>query len=54
MSDQDSRVVEEQEYPAQIPLYLPVPEPPRRDPDGSRKKEELDDEKEGGVIVIDI
>lgn len=44
-------VIKEDSTPAQVPLYLPVPEPPLRDP---KEDETVNDEKKRGVIIIDI
>ena len=43
--------IREQEYPAQIPLFLPVPELPEKAP---KIPKEEKSEDEGGVIIIDL
>tara|TARA_B100000131_G_C17685862_1_gene438481 strand:+ start:226 stop:396 length:171 start_codon:yes stop_codon:yes gene_type:complete len=45
-------IIKEDPKPAQVPLYLPLPQPPMRDPEEGREEEEKGSKR--GVIIIDL
>lgn len=45
-------IIKEDPKPAQVPLYLPLPQPPMRDPEERREEEEKGNKR--GVIIIDL